>query len=144
MKKLLLILSLTLLPGCASFKKDVGDYVSAAVVESVEKKMDEKLSARGLSVAEITSAISNGTGKITPADTIIAARDFAKEAALIEAKKLIDERVDSARKDMDSHGRNVWGSLIVLFGTGLASIIGKHLKDHSRFKKIEDAIFGAD
>lgn len=137
--------ALILLTGCTSFKQDIGDYVKDAVVQSVEKKLDEKLGARGLSIAEITSILdTNRDGHVTKGEAIVAAKEIARDVALAEAKKLVDEEVAEAKKDNDGKHKSIWNYFIGLVGTGLSALIAKHMTDRSKFKKLEDAIMGDD
>lgn len=131
-----IILLLTSLCGCASFKEDVGNYVKEAVVKSVETSIDEKLSARGLSVNEIKAAVdANRDGKISSTEVYSTIKETAKDAAVIEAKKLVDDKIAQlqsqavTKSDLDHQGRSHWNSLLISLLGLLSAYLGKQIRD---------------
>lgn len=131
-----IILLLSSLCGCASFKEDVGNYVKEAVVKSVETSIDQKLSARGLSVGEIKAAVdANKDGKLTGNEVYSAMKETAKDAAVIEAKKLVDDKIaqlqsqTASKSDLDHEGRSHWNNLLLTLLGLVSAYLGKQIRD---------------
>lgn len=131
---LLLIISLT--SGCASFKQEVGDYVKEAVTKSIEKSIDEKLSQRGLSVTEIKAAVdTNKDGKVSSTEVYTAFKETAKDAAMVEAKKLVDDKIAQlqaqsvTKGDLEHQGKSHWNNLLLSLLGLLSAYLGKQIND---------------
>lgn len=136
MRILLPLILVSTLSGCASFKQEVGDYVKDAVIKSLDKSLDEKLSARGLSVTEIKSAVdANRDGKITGTEVYTAFKETAKDAAMIEAKKLVDDKIaqlqaqTASKGDLEHEGKSHWQNLLVGILGLLSAYLGKQIND---------------
>lgn len=137
MKKILLILTLVFtLSGCASFKQELGDYVKEAVTKSVETTIDRKLADRGLSITEIKSAVdANRDGKLSGAEVIGALKDTAKDAAVLEAKKLVDDKLAQLQAQMvskdqlETKSSQLWYYGLTTILTLISAYLGKQIKD---------------
>lgn len=121
-----------MLCGCASFKKDVGDYVKESVIQSIEADLDKKLALRDTSIADIKSVIAaSGDGRLTARETIITAREMVKDFVVLEADKLVSDKVNAAKANLvtadqlETHKGKFWNWLIVSCGGGLLTILGK-------------------
>lgn len=74
------IVCLLLCSGCALTKEKVGDYVTEAAMESVQRKIDEKLAVHGLSLAKVKAlADQNKDGRVTKSEVIETAKALAKD-----------------------------------------------------------------
>lgn len=101
MKYLLISVFLLATCGCTSINKEVGDYIRDSVTASVERKIDERLAARGLSAAEIKAAIDlNKDGKVASTEVVSVVKELAKDYASAEAKKLVDDKLASLQSSM--------------------------------------------
>jgi hypothetical protein len=123
---------LLVLCGCASFKKDVGDYIKDSVVQSVEADLDKKLALRDTSIAEIQSVIAaSGDGRLTARETIVTAKEMVKDFIVLEADKLVQDKVDKAKANLvttdqlETHKGKFWNWLIITCGGGLLTFLGK-------------------
>lgn len=128
----ILLLGLTLLCGCSSFKQELGDYVRDAVVKSVETTVDKKLADRGLSISEIKSAVdSNKDGKLAGGEVLYALKDTAKDAAILEAKKLVDDKLAQlvSKDQLESKSSQLWYYGLTTILTLLSAYLGKQIKD---------------
>lgn len=130
------LLSLTLLCGCSSFKQELGDYVRDAVTKSVETTVDKKLGERGLSINEIKTVVdTNRDGKLTGSEVYTALKDTAKDAALLEAKKLVDDKLAQLQTQMvskdqlESKSSQLWYYGLTSLLTLLSAYLGKQIKD---------------
>jgi hypothetical protein len=118
------------LVGCSAVKEKVGDLEKEALVQSITDSVDKKLEQRGLSLATLKSAVDvNGAGKIDPKQATAETVSMAKELALAETKKLLD---DKAKEFEANHiTRNEFGqereSLWVKIGMGLFGLISTYL-----------------
>jgi DNA-binding transcriptional MerR regulator len=131
-----ILLSVALLTGCASFQQDLGDYIKDAVTKSVETTVDKKLTERGLSITEIKSAVdTNKDGKLSGTEIYGAFKDTAKDAAVLEAKKLIDDKIaqlqaQSVSKDqLESKSSQLWYYGLTTILTLLSAYLGKQIRD---------------
>ena len=118
--------------GCASFKKDVGDYIKYSVIQSVESDLDKKLALRDTSIAEIQSVIAaSGDGRLTARETIVTAKEMVKDFIVLEADKLVQDKVDKAKANLvttdqlETHKGKFWNWLIVTFGGIFVPFLGK-------------------
>lgn len=126
-KRITVILTAALLlTGCGAIKEKVGDLEKQALVDSIAQSVDKKLEERGLSIATLKQAVDpNLSGHSTQAELT----SMAKEAALLEAKKLID---DKAREFAASHvTRDEFGqereSLWMKIGMGVFGLVSTYL-----------------
>lgn len=139
------------LSGCTAIKKDISDYVSKEVTIAVEKKIDEKLASRGISIADIKTALDvNHDGKVTPAETVSMIKDLARDVSIIEARKLVDEKLSQVESKMVSHDQldakhhGILNYILVTVLGALSAYLHNHLKLRSRLSKIETALVGDD
>lgn len=129
MRQLAVVVLALCLGGC-SVKEKLGDYGRDAIVEAVERSIDSKLEARGLSITMIKGAIDqNGDGKITTKEALATAKD----AALIEAKRLVDDKIkdlESRAITKDEFGReenSMWNRIIAGVLGLLSAYLGKQV-----------------
>lgn len=121
--------------GCASFKKDVGDYIKDSVVQSVEADLDKKLALRDTSIAEIQSVIAaSGDGRLTARETIVTAKEMVKDFIVLEADKLVTDKVNQAKanlvtaEQLETHKGKFWNWLIVTCGGGLLTFLTRTMQ----------------
>ena len=80
--------------GCASFKEDVGQYVTEAVRDTIVGDVDDLLERRGLSRKEIKDVIDqNGDGQIDRAELLATTKAATRDAVLLESKKMLDDYI---------------------------------------------------
>ena len=146
-----LTLCILLNTGCAAFKKDIGNYVSEAVTQSVEKKIDEKLGTKGLSIAEVKSILDvNKDGNIDKTEIFSTLKDLAKDSAVIEARKLVDSEIKNlqdkmvSKDQLDNKNQSTWNYLLMTALGTVSLYLKNHYTTHSRLGKIEDSIFGEE
>lgn len=140
MKKIIACSCILIFCGCASFKEDVGDYIKDAVVESVEKDVEAKLAARGISLEEIKTTLELNSGD--PLKTATAVKNLTKDFVLLETNKLIKDHVAKAnlasKDDLDSAGKSHFKWLFTTVSglalTGLGALI-KNARNNSGFSK---------
>ena len=151
MKYILALVMFLAFTGCASIKDAAEDYVSEEVKQVIEKKIDEKLAQRGLSIAEIKSELDlNHDGTVTKAETLAALKLVAKDTALRTAERVVDARLAKAQANLvsqdqlDSKHKSTWGYLSVIFLTAISKWLHGAYKTNDRFKKLEEAILGPD
>lgn len=137
------VISLTLLTGgCSSIKEKVGDLEKQALVDSIAQSVDKKLEERGLSIATLKQAVDpTGTGKIDSKTVIAETSSMAKEAALVEAKKLIDDKAkefEATHITRDEFGREheslLTKAILGIFGL-LSTYLGKQIVSGRREAK---------
>lgn len=91
--------------GCASFKEDVGKYVTEAVRDKITADIDGLLERRGLSRKEIKDVIDeNNDGKIDRAEILAVTKAATRDAVLLEAKKMIDQQIATNRANFVNNG----------------------------------------
>lgn len=134
MKRLALLLSISLLSGCSALKEATGDYVSEAVKQTIEKEVENKLKERSLTKEEIVNLIdTNADGKITTAETLNTVKEVAKDYASIEGQKIIDEKIKllsttlASKTDLDQSSKDNLISLLVAAGTLLSGYLTKQV-----------------
>jgi hypothetical protein len=154
-RPVVLVMALTLFSGCGAIKEKVGDLEKEALIQSISDSVDKKLEARGLSLATLKSAVDvNGTGKVDPKQATAETVSMAKEAALIEAKRLVDDKIaaiNSTHMTRDEWGREregLWYKIMAgalgLISTYLGKQIvssrneaKKHANYHARMSVLE-------
>lgn len=126
---------LCMLCGCSAFKESVGDYIKDSVAQSVEADLDKKLALRDTSIAEIKSVIAvSGDGRLTPQDTLITAKEMLKDYLVLEADRLVTDKVNKAKANLvtsdqlEQHKGKFWNWLIVTFGGGLLTFLARTLQ----------------
>lgn len=107
MTRSIILLLISTVVGCSFLKDKTGEYVTEAVVESLEQKFDERLKQRDLSIAELKKVVDeNADGQITQAEVVTTAKEMAmdyvslrlegfeakKKAELTEATQRLIER----------------------------------------------------
>ena len=133
-----LIFAVFLLTGCGSLKEKVGELEKEALVQSISDSVDKKLEARGLSLATLKQAVDpTASGHSSQAEVA----SMAKEAALLETKKLLDEKAaefKASHVTRDEFGQEHESFLwkIVLGAMGLVStFLGKQVVSGRREAK---------
>lgn len=77
-----LLLLASTLTGCETLQKRTGEFVSEAVVDHIAEKVDQRLGQRGLSLAEIKSAVdTNEDGSVSLGELKETASIAAREVA---------------------------------------------------------------
>jgi hypothetical protein len=79
--------------GCAWTKEKVGSYVTEAVVQDLEHRLDKELAKRDLSLAELRHiADTNKDGKVSKAEVMQTAKDVAGDLITLKVDALKAEK----------------------------------------------------
>lgn len=132
MRKRAIILAaiLTTTMGCSAIKEKIGEFEKQALIDSIAQSVDKKLEKRGLSITTLKQAVDpNLTGRSAQAEVA----SMAKEAALLEAKRLIDQRTQefaATHITKDEFGREheslLTKAILGLFGL-ISTYLGKQI-----------------
>ena len=143
MKKYLMLLSLSLLMGCSALREQTGQYVTDAVVESITQKVDGLLSKRGLSVGEIRNVLdTNNDQALDRGEILDSAKETAKDVAMIEAKRLVEQQMEANTKnmvsasDLDKSKYEQWNWILGLVAAYLGKQIYSAKQDSKRDQKL--------
>jgi hypothetical protein len=136
--------------GCGMFKAATGDYVEQAVVDKIKSDIEAKLEAHNLSIAQVTSALSDSEGHVTKQSVVIVAKESATEVALVEGKKLVDCEIKklASKSDLDTESQRIFkwlagavlGMISTYLGKQLLAIRARAKKDsafHDRITMLE-------
>jgi len=146
MKKVLLTLVICMplmSVGCASFKEDVGQYVTEAVRDKVVADVDSLLERRGLSRQEIEQVIDeNGDGQIDRAEILETTKAATRDAVLLQARTLVDQQIAEQREgfvdngDLKSKLNEFWLWILGLVSAYLTKQIYSAKQDGKRDQRI--------
>jgi hypothetical protein len=153
--KLIAIIAVFTISGCSAIKEKVGDMEKDALVQSISESVDQKLAARGLSISLLESAVDvSNTGKLNTTEVVTQAASMAKELALIETKKMVDDKIQSiqtshmSKDDFAKEKESLWTRIVLGVLGLLSTYLGKqivsgrttaktHANYHSRLKVLE-------
>lgn len=143
MKKYVFSICLLSLVGCSSLKESAGEYVTEAIVQNIESRVDNLLEKRGLSVAELRDVLDdNGDQNIDRGEVIDSAKEAAKDVALLEAQRLVQEQIEENSKkmvnatDLEKQKYELWNWILGLVGAYLAKQVWSAKQDGKRDQKI--------
>jgi DNA-binding transcriptional MerR regulator len=143
MKKYLLLATLSLLVGCGAFKEQTGEFVTEAVVDHITQKVDGLLEKRGLSVAEIRTVLDdNEDQSIDRAEILDSAKETAKDVALLEAQRLVEQEIaENSKKmvnatDLEKQKYELWNWILGLVAAYLGKQIYSAKQDSKRDQKL--------
>jgi len=86
--------------GCA-FKDKVGNYVTEATLAAATSKIDEKLSERGTSIAELKAAFfTDKEGRISSEVLLSNVKDVAKAVVVDRMDSVVADHVGKAKEDV--------------------------------------------
>jgi len=143
MKKLLLLSFLSLFTGCAALKEQTGTYVTDAIVDNITQKVDKLLETRGLSVTEIRGALdSNGDQTIDKQEIVDSATGAAKDVAIAEAQRLVQQQIEDNTKkmvsatDLEKQKYELWNWILGLVAAYLGKQIYSAKQDSKRDQKL--------
>jgi DNA-binding transcriptional MerR regulator len=143
MKNYLLLATLSLLVGCSAFKEQTGEFVTEAVVDHITQKVDDLLEKRGLSVAEIRTVLDdNGDQTIDRTEILDSAKETAKDVALLEAQRLVEQQIaENSKKmvnatDLEKQKYELWNWILGLVAAYLGKQIYSAKQDSRRDQKL--------
>lgn len=125
--------------GCSSLQQQLGDIEKKALVDSVERDIDTKLAQHGLSLSLIESAVdTDGDGKITPAEVKSFVKETTKDYLALEAKKLVDVKVNDAETRLVSKHETGLSSLWTKFEIWLGGLVSVYLGKQVVSRRLDD------
>jgi DNA-binding transcriptional MerR regulator len=143
MKKYLLLSLLSLFVGCTALKEETGAYVTEAIADNITQKVDKLLETRGLSVAEIRGALdTNGDQTINRQEIVDTATGAAKDVAIAEAQRLVQQQIEENSKkmvsanDLDKQKYEIWNWILGLVAAYLSKQIYSAKQDSKRDQKL--------
>lgn len=142
MRILIIFIALTL-SGCSALKERAGDYVSEALIQNIEHRVDGLLSKRGLSVSEIKEILdSDQNQSIDKKELVDVAKETTKDVVMLEARRLVEAQIAentqklASASDLEKQKYELWNWLLGLVAAYLGKQIYSAKQDNKRDQKI--------